>query len=233
MRKLLITLLPLAVVLIGVDFLGRFLSERAISQVIATNLDTGGTTPETDIGGWSFLVQVLGGRFDEVTVDLPVVHTRSLRDVSADVELTSVRLPLGEVITGNFDALTADRADGRAVIPAASLSTALGRPVQLGSAPNGDVIIDTAFDFNGQAVPVSATLTASVTDTVLQLRANTLEAASVPLTEQLSAQLNTDFSVDIPLAGLPFPLASAQVSAVGGDLIVTAGAVDVSVADLR
>ncbi|MBM9466600.1 LmeA family phospholipid-binding protein [Nakamurella leprariae] len=236
MKKLVITLVVLAALLVGLDLLGRWFAEREVSAGVAGQLPAGASV-DTDIHGFSFLWQAVRGEYPSVTLSADDLTVQQLTGVSATVDLTDVDLPLSGALSGNVDALTAARAAGEAVIPAASVSTATGgRPVGLAPAPSGspdEVVISTPVEVLGQTVTVSATAGASITDDVLTLRVTQVSAAGTAVPAAVSADLQGSLSLDLSLIGVPFPVTDAGVTARDGDLVITATAEDIRADDLR
>jgi hypothetical protein len=234
-KKLLIALVVLAAVLVGLDVLGRWFAEREVSAGVARQLPAGASV-HTDIHGFSFLWQAVRGQYPSITLSAEQLAVQRLTGVSATVDLTDVALPLSDALSGTVDTLTAGRADGQAVIPAAAVSAAAGRPVGLAPAPSGspdDVVISTPVDILGQTVTVSATAGASITDDVLTLRVTQVAAAGVAVPAAVTAELQGSLAIDLSLVGVPFPVTDAGVTARDGDLVITATADDVRAADLR
>jgi hypothetical protein len=235
-RKVLIALVVLAAVLAGLDLLGRWFAEREVSAGVARQLPAGASV-DADIHGFSFLWQALRGEYPSITLAAEALTVQQLTGVSATVDLTDVRLPLSDALSGNVDPLTAARAAGEAVVPAASVSAAAGgRPVGLAPAPSGspdEVVISTPVEILGSTVTVSATAGASVTDGILTVRVSQVSAAGVAVPDAVAADVQSALSLDLPLVGVPFPVTDAGVTARDGALVITATAEQLRAADLR
>lgn len=212
MRKLLVAILVLALVLIGLDFGGRALAESKLGEVIATR---SGITPapDVDIHGLSFLYQVIGGRYEHLTITSPGLTVGPLKGVGTTLEVYDISLPFSEAIGGNIDNLTAGRADIRAVISPQSLSAALGGTDLTVSRGAGDIIlIGATLAVAGRSFPVQAEVEPTVRAGVLSLRGGRVIAGGVPLPAVVSAKFLDRLAVDLPLTGLPFDLQSGTVS---------------------
>lgn len=232
MRKLLVTIIVLAVILVGLDFGGRALAESKLGETIAAQ---SGITPapDVDIHGFSFLWQVVDGNYSHVTFHSPGLTVGALTDVDTTLEVYDISLPVKEAIGGNIDNLTAGRADLRAVIPPQSLSDALGSTDLTVSRGDGDtILLGTTLAVAGQTYDVQATVEPTVTEGVLTLRGGTLVAGGVEIPAAVSAQFLDALKVDLPLTGLPFDLQSGTVNYTDAGLTVIGEARDVPVGQL-
>lgn len=232
MRKLLVTIVVLALILVGLDFGGRALAESKLGEVIATQ---SGVTPapDVDIHGFSFLWQVVDGSYQHITIDAPDLTVGPLDDVDTVLEVRDISLPLKEAIGGNIDNLTAGRADLRAVISPESLAAALGSTGLTLSRGDGDtVLIGTTLAAAGQTFALQAEVTPTVNDGVLSLRGGTVVAGGVEVPAAVSAQFLDELGADLPLTGLPFDLQTGTVSYTDAGLTVLGQARDVPVGQL-
>lgn len=235
MRKLVIALIVLIVLLVGADIGGRLVVQREISKAIERQLIVGEPVT-TSIHGFSFLWQALRGDYQAITVTAGKLDVPVIADVDTTVDLQDITLPLSDALSGNTDNLVAATGDARVVITPTSLGTALdGRALTLAPAGDGLVAVTTTADVLGQTLAVTATVGATVVDDVLTLTVRNLTAGAggPALPSDLTASLNADLALSVPLNGLPFPITGAAVSVVDGNLVLTAGATDIRAADLR
>lgn len=96
MRRLawtVVAVLAVAALAFGADTALRAYAEKRMQTEIAQSLPTGVTAPglAVHVRGFSFIVQYLAGRFDEVEVDAPSITT-ARGSVSASVEANDVRI---------------------------------------------------------------------------------------------------------------------------------------------
>lgn len=233
MRKfLVVTVVVLAVILAGLDIGGRIFAEKKLGEVIASQ---SGITPapDVDIHGFSFLWQVVGGSYSHLTIHSPRLTVGKLTDVDTTLEVYDVSLPLKEAIGGNIDHLTADRADLRAVIPAQSLSAALGGTDFTLSRGEGDgILLGTTVAVAGKTFTVQAQVVPTVKKGVLTLRGGRVIADGVKIPAAVSAKVLGDLEADLPLTGLPFDLQSGTVSYTDAGLTLVGQARDVPVGQL-
>ncbi|WP_029137633.1 LmeA family phospholipid-binding protein [Nakamurella lactea] len=232
MRKLLITLIVLILLVIGADFAGRAIAESKAGEAIATE---GGVSPapDVDIHGMSFLWQAIAGNYQHITVASHDLSTGKLTGVDATVELYDVRLTISDVLDGNVDSLTSGHADITASIPAPVLASVLEQQeLTVAAGDNGALRLGTTVAAAGQTFPVTIDVTPTYADGTLRLgNAKVVEApAAVPTA--LTNALIKDFSIDLPLTGLPFRLDSATARVDGSALVLTGSARDVQLGQL-
>jgi hypothetical protein len=122
------------------------------------------------------------------------------------------------------------------VIPAASLSAALGRPDLMWSAgPEGSPTVSTSVDLAGEQIPVSGTADVRVSNETLVLTVQSLTASGVEVTPALSAaasDLARSLTVSVPLGELPFAVTDADVTVTGSDVVLSATTGPIRFADL-
>ncbi|GAA2018064.1 hypothetical protein GCM10009818_33910 [Nakamurella flavida] len=235
MRKLIVAAVVLLVLLVGADVGGRLIAQREISKAIERQL-TVGEPVSTRIHGFSFLWQALQGNYDALTLTVNRLEVPQIRNADVAIDLRDITLPLSDALSGNTDNLAAATGTARVVISAADLSAAAGgRALTLAPAADGAIAVTTTAEVLGQTVGITATVDASVVDDVLTLRVEGLGAGAdgPALPSDLTASLNGDLSLSVPLAGLPFPITGATASVVDGDLVLSAAAADIRAADLR
>jgi hypothetical protein len=231
MRKLLITLIVLAVVLVGADFVGRYIAKDQVGQAVAQRLALT-TEPTVSIDGFPFLTQAIRGRYDAITIWLPAQSLGPVGGVTAGVDLEDVGLPFSDAIGGDVSNLTIRRAFAEVRIPADALGTALGLSDFRLSEGAGSVVFSATADVLGQRVPISAALSIELSGAELRLRNGSVAGAGVTLPPELTGLLGTVVNIALPLNGLPFTVDRASARTDGTALIVDATVSDVSFAEL-
>lgn len=123
MKRFLTVVVVFAVLVVIGDFFLRNLAENAAAELIDEQIPQR-VDPEVDLGGFPFMVSVLTGRFDEVTVTVPEAEQNGL--VVEDISLTfrDARLEPLEVLAGRGD-LRAGSLRGRGVITEEALTDVL------------------------------------------------------------------------------------------------------------
>ncbi len=127
-RRLLIIVIVVVAVLVAADFGTAAAAEYQISKQMRSELNLT-SDPSVDIKGFPFITQALGGDYKDIAVSangVPVGNT--LRDLEVDADLKNVRIPLSDVLSGKFSALTVDEVDGQVQINASDLGRLIGVP---------------------------------------------------------------------------------------------------------
>lgn len=231
MRKLLITLAVLLVILVGLDIGGRLFAENKLASELGKQAELT-VEPSIDIGGFSFLWQVVAGNYDHVTVTFPRISLEDFDDVSATVDAYGLALSIGDITDGTLDDVTAEKVTARAEVPLATLASLFeAADVSISAGSGSTLLVKSAIAAAGRTYSVTAQVTPSIRDDVLYLKADKLvELDGIPA--NLSTQALSGLSVQLPLDGLPVSIDRGQVSVVGQALVISAVATDVPVGSL-
>ncbi|SDO44724.1 Protein of unknown function [Nakamurella panacisegetis] len=225
MRKLLIFVLVLIVLVVGVDIGGRALAESKAGDAVAGK--TGGVAPSVDIHGMSFLLQAVPGHYSHITLTSNSVVAGPITGIAAIVDLYTVDFPLSDALKGDTSHLTADQ--GRLVgqIAAGKIAALLPQAgVRISAGPDGSIRLATTVSVAGQKIPLTADLVTSFESGSLHLDAENLDAAGIALPNVAGLQKN--LSLVLPLKGLPFAVESADLTASGSNLVLTATAKNIA-----
>lgn len=232
MRKLGIFLLVLVVIIVGLDFGGRWFAESKLAQEVQ-NRSGLSTQPNTDIGGFSFLWQVVDGRYEHISMSFPSVTVGRLDGVSAAADAYGMKLALSDAMAGNVDNLTASRVDLRALVPSSALSTALGaQGLTIATGPDSTLRLSGTIAIGGQSFTLAAGVTPSIADNVLILTPGKLVGSAAGIPTQVSSAFLAGLTVKLPLTGLPFVISRGAVSLEGSSLVITGSANDVPIGTL-
>lgn len=123
-RGLLITLVVLAVLLVGADFVARAVAEDRVGAALQEPLGLA-TEPEVDVHGFPFLTQALAGRYDDVDLTTSGVGVGELRDLTLNARLQDVALPLDALLAGRVDAIPAGTVTAEARVSPTDLARLL------------------------------------------------------------------------------------------------------------
>jgi hypothetical protein len=124
---LVIALVVLVGLLVVADFAAAAIFEHEVSKRARSQLGLA-DDPSVRVHGFSFLLQALSGTYDHVTVDAKGVPVKdTLRDVEVKADLYGVQAPLGDLISGNAQAVSVDKVDGVVIIKASDVSRALAK----------------------------------------------------------------------------------------------------------
>ncbi|MGC5019882.1 DUF2993 domain-containing protein [Micromonospora sp. DT47] len=242
-RKVLVTLVVLLLILAGLlvvaDRVAAGVAERAIADQVSQEVakqDAQSAPPKVDVGGFPFLTQVLGGRYERISIVLTEVQgpvqgeTVSLPRL--DVDARNVRASLDTLRSGQGD-VVAESVNGTGTVSYDSLAKLLDRPgLKLGE-QNGKLAVTAPVDILGQKLTVAGTADVTVSDNgKVALRFNDLNAEglpAVPLAKTLLSNYAKGISIDVPLPELPFQLNVRKVEPKPEGLMVTADAKDVPI----
>ena len=226
----------LAVLLVAADFGARVYAESRAATAVQQELGTA-NRPDVSIEGFPFLLHAVQGQYPEVVITAPDVTNEALPGIRAVATLSSVALPLRDVINGDTSNLTARSTQLKVLVPLASLSAALGRPnLTLSAAADGSVAVTTTLPIAGRQIPLTGTAAVTVSKDTLTVAVKSLSAAGLDVTPVITAAAQTlvgGLSKSFPLAGLPFTVTSAAVEVSAGDLVITGTTGPVALADLR
>ncbi|TDB74860.1 DUF2993 domain-containing protein [Micromonospora sp. KC723] len=242
-RKVLVTLVVLLLLLGGLlvvaDRVAAGVAERAIADQVERELakqQARSAPPQVDVGGFPFLTQVLGGRYERISIVLTdaqgAVEGNAVNLPRLDVDARGVRASLDTLRSGRGDVI-ADTVDGTGTVAYDSLAKLLDRPgLKLGE-QNGKLVVTAPVDILGQRLTVSGTADVTVAEgNKVALRFNDLSAEglpAVPLARTLLNNYARGISVDVPLPELPFQLTVRKVEPRPEGLAVTADARDVPI----
>jgi hypothetical protein len=155
----------------------------------------------------------------------------------AQVDLTTVTLPLRDAVAGDTSNLAAQATTSQVIIPLSSLQAALPRQdVTLSAGPNGTLQVNGTVSVAGVSIPVTGTATLSAADNALTLTVASLSAAGIDLTSvarNAAAALASGLTTTIPLRGLPFTVTSGDVQVSGTDVVITVTTGPVTLQELR
>jgi len=202
-RRLVIVVAVIVALLVVLDRVAVVAADRAVAARIQTQEHLQ-SRPDASIGGFPFLTQAIGGKYDDVTL---TVHHYSRLAVTVDtitVELHGVHVGLGAVLSQHLSSVPVDSATAHILLSYDDLNTYL-RTKGVTVAPGGDgkVRITGSVTVAGQTLSVTGTATIDVTSDSLLLRA----ANAVTVT--------------VPLAGLPFQIALQSAKATNRGIQVT------------
>lgn len=229
MRKLAVGLVVLALLLIGGDFALRFVATRQIGDAVRQKLGLP-QTPSVSISGFPFVTQALNGQYDTISASLAPTAFGPVQNVTVNVDLIGVRIPLSDAIRGNADAMTAAGSQVRITIPVASVASALGLPDLSVQQSGGVMQLTTTITVLGQQFPISSSLDAVVADGTVALRAGVPVGIGATLPAAVSQAAGSALNLDIPLSDLPFAITRGSISAFGSNLIVDAATSELSFA---
>jgi hypothetical protein len=182
----------------------------AADHVVAARIQTQEhlpARPSVSIGGFPFLTQAIGGKYDDVTLTVHHLHRSAVSVDTITVELHGVHVPLGAVFSQHLSSVPVDSATARVLLSYADLNAYLHtKGITIAPEGDGQVRVTGSVTVGGQQLSASGAATIDVTSDSLTLR--TANAVSIA----------------IPLAGLPFGIALRSAKATNRGIEVTATA---------
>lgn len=228
--KLLVTLLVLVVVAVVADAV----AVRAAERTVAVRLQEAGglpTTPEVDVRGWPFLTQALSGRYDDVVVRAQDVPAGQLRVSGFVAQLTGLRVPLGDVLSGSVAQVPVDRVTARAVVTYADLTAAVApQGLRVSAGEPGLVRVTGSVQVLGRTLEATAVSRPVLEGTTLVVTAERFEVGSAVSDAVLSRALGNRLDFRVELGALPYGLQLTGLVAGTDGVVLTAEAADVVLA---
>jgi hypothetical protein len=205
-RRLLVTAVVLALVLVGLDRASVVVAQRIAGQTIQQSQHLP-QRPDVDIIGFPFLTQLAAGHYGEIIV---TVHGLRLGEgrLARPLQLAALTVHLHDVtVSRDFRSVSAARATADAHASYERLSTTIGTPISYGGPGDGGRVRTTGsirldgVSFRGT---VSAAVRASSAGGVRFVDPRV--SAGGRQVPALTGALEAIFSLTIPLDGLPFDI---------------------------
>ena len=224
MKKLLITVVVFAGLLLAVDRIGAHVAGTVVAGQLRTSAGLQ-SDPTVSILGFPFLTQAVGGRYGEIDVLARNVNRGGVRLSEIDTTLIGARIPLRDALSGKVTAVPVEGLTARVVATYADVS-GMSDISGLQIAPSG-----TSLKVSGRVTVLGQTLTATATSTValagneLVITAQSLAIdgqSSGPLLRALAGRF--DFRVKVGNLPYGLQLKTVTVEPNGLVLIATTGA---------
>ncbi len=204
MRALLVVLLLLGGLLLAADRGAEAFAEDRVAQLVAERGGLAGR-PEVEIGGFPFLTQAVGGRYDDVRIGLTGADLGQPEGTRADVSLRGVQVALSDVLSGSVQQVPVERVDGTATLAYALLAAELGPGTTV--TRNGDGLrVQRTVEVAGVSVPLTATGTVSLDGDTLVVDVEDASGAGVDVPDLLVDQVDDALDLRYPIPQLPFDL---------------------------
>jgi len=256
-RKLVITLLVLAGLVVAVDFGAATAVEYQMSEQLRSELELD-AGPSVRINGFPFLTQAVSGNYSEIDMQASGLAVGPLTDVGVEATLHDVTAPLAQVTSGMLGSARAAAVDGRLRIRDTDLGRAIGiedlrlQPASdeevdesLGSAAVSEsddeseddrraaVRMVATTDVTGQPVEVVVIGLLELADGMIRVtptdvRFATDAAGEESLPALVREPLLAVLTTEVDPGGLPFAVTPTAVSVETGSLLVEGTAQDVS-----
>ena len=204
MRALIVVLLLLAGLALAADRVGEAVAEDRVAQLVAERGGLSGE-PAVEIGGFPFLTQAFGGRYEDVRISLAGADLGQPEGTSADVSLQGVQVALSDVLAGSVQQVPVERVDGTATLSYALLAEELGPGTTLRRDGDG-LQVDTTVEVAGQTVPLTATGTVRLDGDTLVVDVEDATGAGVDAPDAFVDQLSDALDLRYQIPELPFGL---------------------------
>ena len=223
MRALVVVLVVLLGLAVLADRVGVSIAEDRVAERIAAEAGLAGP-PVVDIEGFPVITQALGGRYDEVRIELTAEDLGQPEGTAAEVVLRGVEVPLSDVLAQSVGEVPVERIDGTATLAYELLSRELGPDTELTREGDG-LRITRTVELLGQQVPLTATgdVTLEGSDLVVDVEEAAGAGVDVPgfLVERAADLLDLRYTVP----PLPFGLQLTDVRPADDGVVVDVEAV--------
>lgn len=125
MRKLVVTILVLAGLLVAADFGTAAAAEYQIAKQLRSEFDLS-RDPSVRINGIPFLTQALAGSYGEIDMQATGLPVGPLTDVAVEATMYDVEAPLDELMSGSLTTVQIDEVEGRVRIKDTDIGRAIG-----------------------------------------------------------------------------------------------------------
>lgn len=206
MKRVLVTLTVLLGLLLVADRVGAAVASRAVATQV-TSASGSATAAEVEIGGFPFLTQALGGRYDEVVVVARDVPARDLTVARLEATLRDVEVPLSDAVSGSVEAVPVGGVDATALLAYAELARRAGdRQLTVAPAGGDRVRVTGSVRVLRQTVSATAVSRVELIDGELVVTAESFEVGNAAADAVLSRALGNRLDLRIPVTGLPYGL---------------------------
>ncbi|MGY1680778.1 LmeA family phospholipid-binding protein [Geodermatophilus sp. SYSU D01176] len=224
MRALLVVLLLLGGLVFAADRVGEEIAEDQVARVVAQRGGLAGA-PDLEIGGFPFLTQAVGGRYEDVRVSLTGADLGQPEGTGVDVSLRGVEVALSDVLSGSVQQVPVERVDGTATLSYALLAAQLG-PGTTVTRDGAGLRVQRTVEVAGVSVPLAATGTVSLDGDTVLVDVEDASGAGVDVPDFLVDRVSDALDVRYVIPSLPFGLQVTGVTPADDGLRVAVGATD-------
>lgn len=224
MRALLVVLLLLGGLALAADRVGEEIAEDQVARVVAQRAGLAGA-PDLEIGGFPFLTQAIGGRYEDVRVSLTGADLGQPEGAGVDLSLRGVEVALSDVLSGSVQQVPVERVDGTATLSYALLAAQLG-PGTTVTRDGAGLRVQRTVEVAGVSVPLAATGTVSLDGDTVLVDVEDASGAGVDVPDVLVDRVSDALDVRYVLPPLPFGLQVTGVTPADDGLRVAVGATD-------
>ena len=225
MRRLTVVLLVLVALIAAADRIGAVVAGRAIATELQSAVPLS-ARPEAEVRGIPFLTQALAGRYEDVRVKAVDVPAGELTVRELTAELSGVRAPLKEAVSGSLTEVLVDRVDARALLAYDALSRRSGER-QLTLSAEGDALrVRGSVRVAGQTFAAEALSQITLDGDVLVITAEQVRVGDQRVDRAIERALQGRLDFRVPVSGLPYGLSLTGVAVEPDGIRLTAAARD-------
>lgn len=223
MRKLIASLIVLAVLLAVVDRVAVAGAQREIARQIESKYDLA-APPSVEITGFPFLTQAISGRYEEIVVGIGPVTREGIRLSSIDARLNGVTVSLSDLLQDPAKAeIHAEHVTGTVGISRETLSAHAPRGLRIEGDGGDKLKVSGELTMLGNTVPVTADVRLEVVPRGVRLTPTNVKVAggiSVPNVEK-------HIGFTVPVQDLPLNIKITEVRSTPQGLVIRGAATDV------
>lgn len=151
----------LLLLFVAADYVARNQAENQAGKQLAASLDLE-EEPDVKLGGWPFLLKVLGGEIPSASFSTQEVRSRGVSLTEVEVDVRGLAFKLEDIMAGSRDAIKISGGGGTAVLAEDELGKVLRRegiraevrltdagvlvdPPRLSESVDGDISIDSGY----------------------------------------------------------------------------------------
>lgn len=226
MKKLVITALVLAAVLLVADYAAAAAAEHRISQQLQEELDVP-DAPTVRIHGFPFLTQAISGHYERIEMSVQGLDVGPLNDVAVEATMRDVHAPLLQVLTGDMSGVRIEHVQGRVRINESDLGQVIGlEDLQIAPAA-GRAAVRMSATVDVGAKPVKVIVIAqlelvrgAVQISPVDVRLDVEPIGVFELPETFRKLVMSRFAVRIDPGGLPFTVRPTSITVHPGSIVV-------------
>ncbi|MGY1825363.1 MULTISPECIES: LmeA family phospholipid-binding protein [unclassified Blastococcus] len=208
---------------IVLDRVAENIAEGQVADELASQGALAGA-PEVEVGGFPFLTQAVGGRYEEIRISLTADVLGQPEGTRADVTLRGVHVALSALRAGTVEEVPVERIEGTATLSYALLARELGGDTVLEREGDG-LRITRTVEALGRSVPLTAAGTVSLDGDELVIDVDRASGVGVDLPGVLVDRATDLLDLRYPVE-LPYGLRLTDVTPREGGVAVRAVAED-------
>jgi hypothetical protein len=229
MRKVLLVLvILLAGGVVVADRIGVRVAQDEIAKQVAAQYNLQ-RKPGVSIHGLPFLTQAIGGEYDQIDVNIGDWTQQNVTVSDLKIEVTGLKAPLNEVISGNTSNMTARTATASAIVPYDVIKKRAPQGVKGISAEGKDLKLQGTYAFLGFNADVTMVVSVKATPQGIAITPQSVQTGvgSIPI-----SVLQQRLTFTMPVRNLPIGSRISKVEVTPDGLRVAATADNVKFNDL-